>query len=255
LPSPTPSSWPDASNTGPRGTLTPRPCTSAINLGDNAVLQNVSVSGCDINVTGRNVVIRHVRMSSSNNDGWAIIVRNGASAIITDVEIFGLDTTTRSVQYAVLAQSSATVVITRANFHHCADCVQGEHVILTDSWMHDFANIPGTSHVDGFQCNANCSGTVIRHNRIHVDHGQTGAVSLFQDFGVPTNVIVEGNWLSGGGYTIYAGGGTRGTPTNIRIVNNLVDRGQYGWINRWVPGGSGNACSGNTTSGGAALTC
>lgn len=265
--SPTPSptttapagSWPDASNTGPTGQLALRPCSSAITLGAGAVLQNVAITGgCDINVTGRGVVIRNISMAVANNDGWAIIVRNGASATISDVEIFGLDKTSRSVQYAVLAQADATVTITRADLHHCADCVQGEHVTLTDSWVHDLANIEGVSHVDGFQCNGNCNGTVIRHNRIDMTGlGQTGTVSLFQDFGVPSNVVVEANWLSGGGFTVYGGGGNtssrKGTPTNIRITNNRIDPGVHGWLTEWNGAGAGNVLSGNYTSAGAAL--
>lgn len=231
----------------------PCPSQGYVALGTpGQVLQNVSIVDCDINVTAANVQIRNVKLLITAPNTWGIIVRDGASAAISDVEISGRDKSTGSVQYAILAQSGATVMITRADLHHCADCVQGEHVILQDSWVHDLANPPG-AHVDGFQCNGNCSGTVIRHNRIHVEYNQTGAVALFQDFGVPNNVLVENNWLSGAGYTIYGGAGTQGTPTNIRILNNVVDPGEHGWLAYWDPTGSGNVATGNRTSTGVPL--
>jgi len=233
------------------------PTAGYVRLGTpGQVLQNVSLDHCAIEVAAANVTIRNVKIGQTDPELWAIhLSALAVGTVITDVEVFGYGRTSASVQYAVYLVDAANATITRANFHHCADCVQGEHVVLTDTWMHDFANIPGVSHVDGFQCNSTCEGTVIRHNRIDVDQDQTGAVSLFQDFGVPRNVLIENNWLSGAGWTIYGGAGTRGTPTNIRILNNIVDPGQYGWLAYWNRNGAGNQCSGNRTSAGLALAC
>lgn len=254
-------------NAGPDGPLTPMACPAAgyVRLDTpGQVLQNVSIDGCDVAVMAPNVIVRNVKIVHTSPEMWAIYVGPGATGVqITDVEVHGRDRVLGSVQYAVYLVPSASATITRGNFWLCADCVQGEHVVLRDTWMHDFANIPpgvlrpehDGSHVDGFQCNADCDGTIIEHNLIEVDQDQTGAVSLFQDFGVPRNVLVTRNWLRWAGWTIYGAAGTKGTPTNIRIVDNIVDRGQYGWLAYWNPNGAGNVCSNNRSSTGVALTC
>lgn len=234
-------------------------CPSAgyVRLGTaGQVFQNVSLDHCAIEVAAPNVIIRNIKIGQTDPELWAIRLLNNATGVqITDVECFGYGRTTASVQYCVYLNDGASVTITRANLHLCADCVQGEHVVMTESWLHDFANIPGVSHVDGFQCNSTCEGTRIIHNLINVDQDQTGAVSLFQDFGIPRDVTIERNWLIGAGWTIYGGAGTKGTPNFIRILNNIVDRGQFGWLAYWNPNGLGNQCTGNRSSAGVALTC
>jgi len=216
------------------------------------VLENVSLDHCEIAVNTTGAIIRNVKLNQTAPELWAIWVGSG-DVTISDTEVYGNGTGQTSVQYAVYLRDQARATIQRVNFHHCADCVQGEHVVLKDSWFHTFANIAGVSHVDGFQCNSTCDGTVIDHNFIDVDQDQTGAVSLFQDFGIPRNVLVQNNWLRGAGWTIYGGAGTRGTPTNIRILNNTVDPGQYGWMAYWNASGAGNVATGNHTSSGTPL--
>src|SRR6185369_6044464 len=157
--------------------------------------------------------------------------RNGGSATVVDSELSGVSTGS-PVQYAIMAQANATVTITRVNMHHCTDCVQGEHVVMTDSYIHDMTNPPG-AHPDAFQCNAACGNTLLRHNRIEQRTGNNMGISLFCDFGTPNGAVIDHNLVDMGGsgsYAIWACG------KNHTITNNVIGPGFYGWLG--VPSGS-----------------
>ena len=95
------------------------------------------------------------------------------------------------------------------------------------------------------------NGIKLIHNTFLNSHDQTSAIALFQDFGVPTNVLVQGNYLAGGGYTVYGGAGSKGTPTNIVFKDNTFGRdfypqaGSYGPVAYWNSTGTGNTWIGN----------
>ncbi len=151
-----------------------------------------------------------------------------------------------AIQYAILSQTSQRVSIDRAHLYNCVDCVQGENIAMSNSYVHALANPPG-AHVDGFQCNSECSST-LRHNTILNSWGQTAAVALFADFGTPRNTTIEDNLLAGGGYSIY-GGST--SATGIRVVRNRLARtyfdkgGLFGPVTAFAVGNAGNEWSGN----------
>ncbi|MFD2077598.1 hypothetical protein SAMN05421678_112109 [Actinopolymorpha cephalotaxi] len=252
-PTPPPTGFPDASTTGvqPGHTLTPSGCITA---STNQVIEDRSFVDCDINVpqgvTG--VVIRNVRFTFTSPTGVStpIIVRSGGSATISYADIAGRDTTTGSTQFAIRGLDTAQVTIRNVDMSNCSDCVQGEHVKMYDSYIHDLAN-PAGAHVDGFQCNGDCSGTVIDHNTINMTGlPQTGNVALFSDFGTPHDATVNNNLLLGGGYNIYSGAGP-----NIHITNNRMARAQYGYVASYQAG-NGNTCTGNVDHlTGVAINC
>jgi hypothetical protein len=101
--SPSSCGYPDASNTGiPSGTVLKKSgCISKTSPGQ--VIQNITLSGCGINVTSADVVIRNVKISMASPDSFAIMIRDGASATIDHADISGLDESGKSLQYAVLS--------------------------------------------------------------------------------------------------------------------------------------------------------
>jgi hypothetical protein len=209
-------------------------------------VENLLIVDCGINVYAANVTVRNVKIVLTSVDMWALRVANGGSATISHVEIAGKDKGTGSVQYAILNQTNNLVSVDHANLHHCADCIQGERMQVTDSYIHDMANPPG-AHVDGFQCNASC-GVTLRHNTILNEWPQTSAIALFADFGTPANSVIDNNLLAGGGYTIY--GGVSGS-TGISITNNRFSRlyyansGNFGIETGLNRSGRGNVWTGN----------
>jgi hypothetical protein len=217
---------------------------SAIEAGQ--VVENLLIVDCGIDVYAPNVTIRNVKIIRTSVDMWAVRVAKGGSATISHVEIAGKDKGSESVQYAILNQTSNQVKVDHANLHHCADCIQGEAMTVTDSYIHDMANPPG-AHVDGFQCNASC-GVTLRHNTILNEWSQTAAIALFGDFGTPANSVIDNNLLAGGGYSVY--GGVAGS-TNIKVTNNRFSKiffpkgGYWGVETALNRSGTGNLWSGN----------
>lgn len=238
--------YPDATNTGvqPGVALKPSGCVTART--DGQVIENLVIDGCTIGVEAKNVTIRNVKLTHTSVDMWGIIVREGASAKIENVEVAGRDKSTKSVQYAILSQTMNPVTVDRANLHHCADCIQGERMVVTNSYIHDLAN-PPEAHVDGFQCNGQCEVT-LRHNTILNEWSQTAAIALFADFGTPRNSTIDNNLLAGGGYSLYAG---TDDATGIKVTNNRFSRLYFAKGGYWGPGadyastGTGNVWSGN----------
>lgn len=242
--------YPDASNTGvtPGTRLTPSGCISANTPGQ--VIENLIITDCTIDVYAPNVTIRNVKIVSAAVEMWALRVSGSGSATISNVDISGHDKGGRSVQYAILNQSDKTVTIDRANISMCHNCVQGESIVMTNSYIHDMAMPPG-AHVDGFLCIASC-GVTLTHNTILNEWPQTSAIALFGDFGTPVNSVISNNLIAGGGYTIY-GGTSR--STGIRITGNRFstlyhpDSGYFGSATAFNPAGSGNVWSGNYFDG------
>jgi hypothetical protein len=238
--------YPDATNTGvqPGVALRSSGCVNADQPGQ--IVENLLITDCGINVYAANVTVRNVKIVLTSVDMWALRIANGGSGTISHVEIAGKDKGNGSVEYAILNQTNNVVNVDHANLHHCADCIQGESMTVTDSYIHDMANPPG-AHVDGFQCNSSCRVT-LRHNTILNEWPQTSAIALFGDFGTPTNSVIDNNLLAGGGYTIYGG---VSASTGISITNNRFSRiyypssGSFGIETALNRNGSGNVWKGN----------
>src|SRR4029079_11255583 len=86
------------------------------------------------------------------------------------------------------------------------------------------------SHYDGIENNGS-SNVQILHNTIINNHDQTSAVMLDTYFGDIKNVTVDGNYLYGGGYTIYLDGRFSGgsvDDSSVKITNNYLGGGYWG---------------------------
>jgi len=161
------------------------------------------------------------------------------------------------------------------NIHGFEDgCRCNGNVVFEYNWVHDLAGGPG-AHNDPVQLTDNgdpAAGwggpTLIRFNWLENPFTQTGVITLGADTGpVRWPVIIEGNRIDGGGYSLYGGWSPNpaNDPTDLRIINNtwfksfwpcgghygpviyLPRPGRYTWSgNRWADGReltpSGPAC-------------
>lgn len=110
--------------------------------------------------------------------------------------------------------------------------------LIQDNYIHDM-NAPnvrigtvwGGPHYDGIEINGGVSDVVIRHNTIINDNGQTSAVMINNDFGPVSNVKVDGNFLAGGGYTLYSDGSFSSTDkiSGVEFTNNELGQGHWGY--------------------------
>ncbi|MBB4698885.1 DUF4082 domain-containing protein [Sphaerisporangium siamense] len=241
--------FPGPSTTGVSSGVTLEKSGSVRVTKDGAVVENLEIKG-EINIEADNVTVRNVRLAAAPGD-WGIIQRQGRSGLtVEDSEIYGNGS--QRTQFGILNQGG-DLTVRRVDIHTISNGILTEQGLIEDSYLHDPKYFSG-DHTDMIMCTSGPpSGEklVIRNNTVVNTLEQTGAVALFQDFGVVRNVTVEGNFLAGGGYSLYAGAGTKGTSSNIKVIDNVFSKdvwpkgGYNGHAAYWDKNGSGNVWSGN----------
>jgi hypothetical protein len=204
----------------------------------------VNVTGT-INVYAANVTIRNFRVDAAWGT-YGIRLYSGASATIEDGEI------TRANGAAVYGDNWTA---RRLNVHHMgADAFKtGGDTTIENSWIHHLGMSAG-AHADGVQIE-NGSNFVFRGNFFDLpwyswdadgEYRVNAAFFINGWVGPISNVTIDGNWLTGGNYTIYAL-----SQSNTKVTNNefgpVVGSGnwqelgaQFGLINGNVAAWSGN---------------
>ncbi|MFI7028335.1 hypothetical protein ACIBK1_06465 [Microbispora rosea] len=257
-PSPTPSNattpprtgdWPGPGNTGVPAGVALKRSDSLVITKDGTVIDGLDVYG-DITVDADNVTIRNTRVRGQR-DYWGILQREGRSGLtVEDVEVFGNGKV--RTQFGILNQGKM-ITIRRVDIHTISNGICTEQGVVEDSYLHDPKYYSG-DHTDMIMStSAPAKGTqlIIRNNTVINTLDQTGAIALFQDFGVIRDVTVEGNLLAGGGWALYAGAGTKGTSSNVKVIDNVFSRqiwpkgGHAGPVAYWDHEGSGNVWQGN----------
>ncbi|HEX5493050.1 MAG TPA: right-handed parallel beta-helix repeat-containing protein [Mycobacteriales bacterium] len=242
---PGPAGWPGQDNTGWQHTgvtLRPFHCTGDVT---NITRSGTVIDGMDIRcgllIKTNNVTISRSRVTADAQ--IPIRTLDGQTGIrISDVEIVGQPGCIAGIGYM-------GYTALRVNIHGCGDGVRIEDgSTLQDSWIHAFwdgtkdGKQIDTPHHDGAQTTGG-SDITIRHDRIDNPHEQTSCILIGNEFGTPSNILIEDNYLNGGNYTIYLAP----TGTNRIIRNNTFTRnhvygpddiaGQYVWTgNRYTDG-------------------
>lgn len=241
-PTPPPSTGgkPSASNTGvPAGTVLTISTGDRTYSTDNQVISGLDIRGY-VQITGKNVTIRNSIIRGGNRpcttggsqNNAPIWVREdaGASAILENIEIAPSNAT--ACMDGIWAVNTT---ITRANIHGTVDGVKADdNVTIQDSYIHGLAYFAvdpnqggGPSHNDGvqsYQCNSNIR--LQRNNIVLLGDETAGAVyQVTQDGGVRcSNIVVDNNWLDGGGCTLNFAPKVLSTLTGISVTNNKFGR-------------------------------
>ncbi|GGK79300.1 hypothetical protein Sme01_21980 [Sphaerisporangium melleum] len=236
--------FPGAGDTGVPNGVTLKESGSVTVTKDGTVIDGLLVNG-EINVQADNVTIRNTRVAAAPGE-WGVIQRNGHGGLtVEDTEIFGNGK--QRTQFGIINQGG-DLTVRRVDIHTISNGILTEQGLIEDSYLHDPKYYSG-DHTDMIMCTSGPpSGAklVIRGNTVINTLEQTGAIALFQDFGVVRNVTVEGNFLAGGGYSLYGGAGSKGTSSNIKVVGNVFSKdvwakgGYNGPVAYWDKNGSGN---------------
>lgn len=259
--------YPDASNTGvPSGTTlvkVPEDVTSGKGWHyDSRGWIEVDTAGAtlsgitttkNVNVTASNVTVQNSRIIVSG-ESFGISIRRANNVTVRNNEIAGPKAsgpTRLMVGVKDVYADSVNLKVVGNDIWHTATGVQMDQGLIQDNYIHDLG-FTGDDHVNGTTSNGGSKSLTIRHNTVFNPHDQTDAISLFQDFGVQANRVIDDNLLAGGGYTIYAGAnrGLESTATNIKVTNNRISPkfypqgGHFGYATAYTIGG-GNAWSGN----------
>ncbi|MEU8275497.1 hypothetical protein AB0C08_14355 [Microbispora bryophytorum] len=186
---------PGPGNTGVPAGVTLKRSDSLVITRDGTVIDGLDVYG-DITVDADNVTIRNTRVRGQR-DYWGILQREGHSGLtVEDVEVFGNGKA--RTQFGILNQGRM-ITIRRVDIHTISNGICTEQGVVEDSYLHDPKYYSG-DHTDMIMStSAPAKGTqlIIRHNTVINTLDQTGAIALFQDFGVIRDVTVEGNLLAG----------------------------------------------------------
>ncbi|MEK8031318.1 right-handed parallel beta-helix repeat-containing protein [Ideonella sp. DXS29W] len=257
--------YPDATNTGvPVGTKlkrVPQDITSGPGWHyDSRGWITVDTDGADVNgidtqlsidVTADHVVIRNSRIRFAG-EGWGVGVRHAKKVTIKHCEIGGVDIGSGRMLVAIkdIYADSVNLRVLRNNISMVSTGVQMDAGLIADNYIHDLGYIPG-DHLNGTTSNGTSGFLTIRHNTVFNPFDQTDAISLFEDFGVQKDRLIEDNLMAGGGYCLYGGQNAGGPPTSqITVRNNRFARlfygqcGRFGPVAAWSSGG-GNLWTGN----------
>jgi hypothetical protein len=254
--------WPNASNTGPTGSLVRKD-------GDMTIRQNgMVISGWDLHgmldIYANNVTVTNCRITTKS--WWGVNLRPGFTGLkvthcaITAVLGGGPDN--GYSDYGVSNMGEGTIEVGWNNISNFGNAISMGTGNVHDNFVHDlaiFINQGGEyQHTDAVISNGGAAGgLIIRHNTLlnqtPIDKGASAAVGLFPDTGPVENTTVDDNLIGGGAYALY--GGDAGAK-NIKVTNNVFTNqywprsGYYGPVAHWNAGGSGNVWSNNKLSTG-----
>jgi hypothetical protein len=250
--------WPGPDNTGVPEGVALRKSESIRVTKDGTVIDGVEVTGY-ITVEADDVTIRNTRVRGTKG-WWGILQREGRTGLtVEDSEVFGNGK--QRTQFGILNQGKL-LTVRRVDIHTISNGILTQQGLVEDSYLHDPKYYSG-DHTDMIMSTGPpAAGTelVIRHNTVINTLDQTGAIALFQDFGVVRDVTVEGNLLAGGGWSLYAGAGVKGTSSNIKVIDNVFSRrvfpkgGSAGPVSYWDSDGPGNLWRGNRWENGETVT-
>lgn len=219
--------FPDASSTGPTGTLTaytgPTNITTA-----GTVIDHKSVTSC-IQISAANVVIRNSLIRCA---GTPILLLDDASTyngraslLVEDSEI------DCRLSPGSTGIAEAHVVARRVDIYGCENGLSiNQDVTLEDSYIHNLYNT-GEAHSDDIQLSFGhwvgggyvcCALNVtIRHNTLYSTgiSGDLGSSAITANKAPDENVLIDGNLMAGGSYTIYCDQ-FGSTGINFRVTNN-----------------------------------
>ena len=225
---------PGPTNTGPTNAAILKPMGGITITTPNTVLQDVSVTGT-IFIKAANVTIKNFKIDADGGN-YGIQVISG-NVIAQDGEI------TNAMGGAVFGNNWTAI---RLNVHDLgSDAFDGGgNNTLQDSWIHHIGMSPG-AHADGIQLN-NGDHIVIRGNNFDLPWWDQVGNQVYRTnsciflngyvYNYLDGTIIDGNWLNGGNYSVYALG-----QTNTSLTNNVFGPDyQYGTINGKVAIDSGN---------------
>lgn len=216
--------------------------------GNGATFERYVVKS-NIDVVASNVTIRNVR-STAGGESFGISLRHARSTTIEHVEIAGPSTNRLMVGVKDIYGDSSGTRILASDISGASTAIQMGSGSVVGNYVHDLRLVPG-DHVNGLTSNGATGQLDVVNNTILNPISQTDCIGLFQDFGVEANRRIEGNLLAGGGYTLYAGAGTRGRTSGIVVQNNRFSTlyyprsGYYGPATAFESSGSGNVWRGN----------
>lgn len=221
--------WPDATNTGPRGghVLTAYSGPTTINTANTTISDKIISEAIEINAA-------HVTITD---------------CIITYNDFFGISVTTLganvTVQYCKITgpgmsgDSPAVISCDVGGSTFTANDISGgEHgiafgpgtAVATKNYLHGGGSNKADPHIGGFSLKGGQNGITIQDNYVTGNDLATSDVFIQANTDAINDVVVNHNKLVGNpGSAIYVEGRLGFPCTNVHISNNIITEGQNGW--------------------------
>ncbi len=209
----------------------------------DSVIDGWDITG-NVIVKADNVTIKNTTITANSTyhalDVW------GAGFTLEDSRIDGSGTTDNAVQGMGLFLRN-----------DLSDAEHGINVtgpsVIRDNFIHDLHSNKPDPHYDGIFIGSGHEIEIIG-NTIVNNQTQTSAIMMQNVFGAISDITIDGNRLSGGGFTIYLDKRHGDSPIDdatVCITNNIIGKGYYGHtaFELTHPIYSGNAETGNFTAG------
>lgn len=217
-----PSAKPDETNTGvPAGTtLTaytgPTTITTAGTVIDGKIITS------QLNVNANNVTIKNSKLGPGGY--WAVLVGDN----VTGTKILHSEVYAPNGGYTGIGMGDGIVCATHIHGYENGLTIGGNMTVQAN-YIHGLKGDGSTDpHYDAIEVYSG-SNSNIWGNTLYVNDpnggwlGETGALNLTTEWSSITNVVIKGNWLGGGSYTLYirkSSGGGGYTYSNIQVLNN-----------------------------------
>ena len=233
-------SYPNATNTGYTGTLTPSGDITASTVGQ--VVQNVDVTGT-IYVTANNVTIQNCRVTSSVQSGQIAAAAGVTGLTVTHCEVNGLGATAYNI--------TGSGTFTYNNLYGAEKNIElTGNAVIENNYMHEMSNTANpTPHFENVDAEGGQTSLLIQHNTMINVQQNTAAVMLANYYGGLTGITVTDNIMVGGNYPVYCDGHfAGGSVGTVAYTNNHIGSGFYGAtdFNTCTPTFTGNTYDGWT---------
>jgi hypothetical protein len=209
--------YPDQTNTGASGTLTP---SGSITVStDGAVIKDKEVSG-KITINADNVTIENVKiLSTATGSGTQAISNNGSGNVIRNVTAGGPGTGANTIEAAVRGFNGVT--LERDYFYNCNECMQGGGTVK-DSYMVVSSIYSGAHAEDIYVCSDQID---VSHSTLINYVNQTATVFGDTICGGGNKFTVTNSLLAGSGYVFYPQANNTNPPgAQTTITANHIAR-------------------------------
>lgn len=212
-PPPAPSAYPDATNTGAKGTLT---AASWPSITSGTVIENKILTG-GRDITASNVTIRNCRITG----GW-VNAKGAQNFLMEDCTVIG--------NGALKGVEFGNGIVRRCDISGVQNgaIIEGSGYIFRDNYIHDLSGGGADPHYDGIEVYGPSSNGLIEHNAIH--SRDTSCIFVANLWGAHDNVTINDNLLTGADMPVRTEGTKSSQPiTNVRWTNNKVENGHWGY--------------------------
>lgn len=257
--------WPGPTNTGvPSGTsLTPS--SGNFNTTSNGqTISNLDIAGAFV-ANHTNLIIQSCRITAPATEICALFVASTASGGTIQAFDCEFDVTNGAGTSGIFYDTNATppaVTLTRCQIRRTENgvgCLSG--FSMYDSYVYDLNPAGGDPHTDGLQTSPGVSNVTIVHNTFDLSGPNNGGNNSCIQLDVNTtgnlNWLIENNKLllrsDTGGACVRLPNGDA-TANNVRVRNNRMLPGVFGYVIPTPPGTHITEWSGNVNdSTGAAV--